>query len=88
MVPVCVTRVKDIRVRPVCFKGYMPTGETLWQIRNRVMDALESGEDSMGFCVECGAEAYGVEPDARKYECESCGARAVYGAEELLLMMA
>ena len=52
------------------------------------MDALESGEDSMGFCVECGAEAYGVEPDARKYECESCGARAVYGAEELLLMMA
>jgi hypothetical protein len=26
-----------------------------------------------------------VEPDARKYECESCGANSVYGAEELLM---
>jgi hypothetical protein len=46
--------------------------------------AAESGED-MGFCVKCGAEAYGVEPDARKYECDECGAEAVYGVEELLL---
>lgn len=53
----------------------------------QVMDAVESGED-MGFCLACGAEAYGVEPDARKYECEECGARKVYGAEELLLMVA
>ncbi|MBW4025669.1 MAG: hypothetical protein HIU92_21585 [Proteobacteria bacterium] len=26
-----------------------------------------------GFCIRCGAEAEGVEPDAREYECESCG---------------
>jgi hypothetical protein len=26
----------------------------------------------------------GVEPDARNYECEACGERAVYGAQELL----
>jgi hypothetical protein len=52
----------------------------------QVMDAVESGED-MGFCLACGAEAYGVEPDARKYECEDCGANKVYGAEELLLMV-
>ena len=26
-------------------------------------------------------------PRARKYECEACGERAVYGAEELLLMV-
>ena len=43
-------------------------------------------EDSGGYCVECKEEAYGVEPDARKYTCDSCGASAVYGAEELLLM--
>jgi hypothetical protein len=49
------------------------------------MEALESGEH-MGFCLACGAEAYGVEPDARKYECEACGAKKVYGAEELLIM--
>jgi predicted RNA-binding Zn-ribbon protein involved in translation (DUF1610 family) len=51
-----------------------------------VMSAVESG-DSVGFCVACGAEAYGVEPDARKYKCESCGQAKVYGAEELLMMM-
>ena len=39
-----------------------------------------------GFCTACGAEAYGVEPDAHEYECEECGAMAVYGAGELVLM--
>ena len=53
---------------------------------DRIMEAVESGED-MGFCLACGDEAYGVEPDARKYECESCGASKVYGAEELLMMV-
>ena len=52
----------------------------------QIIDAVESGED-MGFCLACGDEAYGVEPDARKYECESCGKEKVYGAEELLLMV-
>ena len=42
-------------------------------------------EDSMGLCVACGAEACQVEPDAREYECERCGADAVYGAEEVVL---
>ena len=42
-------------------------------------------DDYMGICVACGYEQEGVEPDARKYECESCGANAVYGAEELLM---
>lgn len=53
---------------------------------DRIIAAAESGED-MGFCLACGDEAYGVEPDARKYECESCGKDKVYGAEELLLMV-
>ena len=39
-----------------------------------------------GFCTACGEEAYGVEPDARGYQCECCGAKKVYGAEELLFM--
>jgi hypothetical protein len=50
-----------------------------------VMAAVEAG-DGAGFCMACGAEAYGVEPDARKYECEECGAFKVYGAEEVLMM--
>ncbi|HMD61047.1 MAG TPA: hypothetical protein VKG78_06430 [Opitutaceae bacterium] len=44
--------------------------------------------DNPGFCTRCGAEADGVEPDARNYPCESCGEDGVHGAEELLLMMA
>ena len=44
------------------------------------------GMDNPGFCIECGFEQDGCEPDAEKYECELCGERAVYGAELLLLM--
>lgn len=47
-------------------------------------DDFSNGD--MGGCLSCGELAYGVEPDARKYECEVCGEHSVYGAEELLLM--
>jgi DNA-directed RNA polymerase subunit RPC12/RpoP len=42
-------------------------------------------ESTEGFCVHCGAQASGVEPDARRYKCEDCGENRVYGLEELLL---
>ena len=48
-----------------------------------IMRAVESG-DYIGFCRNCGAEHYCIEPDARNYECEECGAHEVFGAEELL----
>jgi hypothetical protein len=54
----------------------------------RIQDAVHRGHttlDNPGFCIHCGFEADGVEPDARKYECESCGEAGVYGADELLL---
>ena len=54
--------------------------------REQVMTAVESG-DWIGICITCGYEQEGVEPDARKYKCEDCGERKVYGAEELLLAM-
>jgi hypothetical protein len=50
-----------------------------------VMAGIESG-DSVGYCLACGAENYGVEPDARRYPCEECEELKVYGAEELLLL--
>jgi hypothetical protein len=52
---------------------------------SRIMEAVEA-DDHLGFCKACGAEAYGVEPDARNYDCEECGAAQVFGAEELLMM--
>jgi hypothetical protein len=58
---------------------------------DRVTEAIErahSSLDNPGFCIRCGAEAEGVEPDARKYECNSCSEPGVYGAEELLLYLA
>lgn len=51
---------------------------------DRVMAAVECG-DYVGFCLKCGAEQEGVEPDAERYECDECGQWAVYGAEEILL---
>jgi hypothetical protein len=42
-------------------------------------------DDCIGFCRKCGEEQSGCEPDARNYTCESCGAKEVFGAEELLL---
>ena len=49
-----------------------------------VLEAATSGE-SAGFCIACGAQTDGVEPDAREYRCDECGQPTVYGAEELLL---
>jgi hypothetical protein len=54
---------------------------------DRVIAAVEE-DDGIGFCLECGEEARLVEPDARRLTCECCGKPRVYGAEELLLMMA
>jgi hypothetical protein len=42
--------------------------------------------DDPGFCIACGHEQGGCEPDARRYQCEACGERQVYGAEELALI--
>ncbi len=52
-----------------------------------VIAAVEA-DDLIGFCLACGDEVRPHEPDARKQECESCGAFKVYGAEELLMMLA
>jgi hypothetical protein len=54
----------------------------------RVMDAANRRRttlDDPGFCLHCGADAEGVEPDAQEYECEICGETSVYGAEEILM---
>ena len=52
--------------------------------QEQVMAAIQS-DDYIGFCIDCGAEAHNVEPDARKYKCEACGNMSVFGAEEILL---
>ena len=61
------------------------TAERVTQAVERRLTSL----DDPGFCLACGAEvAEGCEPDAQQYECESCGASTVYGAEEILIAIA
>jgi len=53
----------------------------------RIVEACErraGSLDNPGICLACGADVEGVEPDARRYACEVCGERQVYGVEELL----
>ncbi len=52
---------------------------------DQIIEAMDS-DDSTGFCLACGEQAYGIEPDAHGYTCDSCGQPKVYGAEELLMM--
>jgi len=48
-----------------------------------IIEACER-DDGTGFCIACGQERMYCEPDARNYECESCGEFKVFGAQELL----
>lgn len=59
-------------------------GATQWKPSIELAMALS--HDMAGFCLACGETADGVEPDARRYTCECCGADKVYGPEELALM--
>jgi hypothetical protein len=55
---------------------------------DRIEEAAKSqmfGTENPGFCIKCGEEHDGCEPDAREYECDFCGLPTVYGACELLL---
>lgn len=56
-------------------KQYMPS-----------MKLLMALGDYGGFCLACGEDTDGIEPDGRGYECPSCGEKKVYGREELVLM--
>ena len=56
----------------------------------RVMNAVERRETDLenpGFCLACGEEQEGCEPDARNYQCDSCEKHQVFGAEEILFML-
>jgi len=56
----------------------------------RVLGAIKDYElslDNPGFCISCGEDADGCEPDAEFYECECCGAPSVFGAMEVALML-
>lgn len=55
--------------------------------RDRVELSLQHTASHPGFCLACGEDADGCEPDAEHYECEMCGANAVCGAEVALTLV-
>jgi hypothetical protein len=61
-------------------------GQTRYRFELTESEFREHSEECGGFCIACGEEVYGDEPDARGYECEACEEPKVYGAEELMMM--
>lgn len=53
----------------------------------RLAEEQMFGTANYGLCLNCGEEADGCEPDARKYTCECCGEQQVYGATEVVMMI-
>ena len=55
----------------------------------RLLEAVQEqmfGTENPGFCIKCGEERDGCEPDARNYPCDAGCGNTVFGASELLLM--
>jgi hypothetical protein len=66
--------------------GKTSKGTDYYRFEMNETEFVGCDDNSEGCCVFCGETAYGVEPDARKYVCESCEKPGVYGMQELLLM--
>jgi hypothetical protein len=56
-------------------------------LKTFAVEELEQADaDMAGFCLACGAWRDGCEPDARRYECEECGLKMVFGTGEIAIM--
>jgi hypothetical protein len=53
---------------------------------HKLTNIMFSDMSGAGWCLACGRDTDGVEPDARKYTCDSCGEKKVYGIPELVMM--
>ena len=54
---------------------------------DEVLEAVQEDRNA-GFCIVCGEEHYGVEPEVRRFQWDKgCGPTG-YGAEELLMRLA
>lgn len=50
-----------------------------------LIEESETGLGNPGICLACGEETEGCDPDAERYECDCCGKKTVFGAEQALL---
>lgn len=61
-------------------------GASMSACKFSLAELRQADEDQEGFCIECGEPRECCEPDAREYPCSACGALAVYGAQEIVIM--
>jgi hypothetical protein len=57
---------------------------------DRVFSAAQDsmfGMGTTGFCLACGSDQEGCEPDMKNGKCEACEERKIMGAEDLLIML-
>ena len=62
------------------------TGKPVRFFNMREAEYHAMDNDGTGLCLACGAGRGCCEPDARNYECESCGEKRVFGVPELFMM--
>lgn len=65
----------------------LPPGWTLDAVMEEVKECM-FGMANTGICYACGDLQEGCEPDAQRYECNSCGERRVYGTEHIFITSA
>ena len=65
--------------------GTTKSGKTFHKFELTDAEYHHLDENYTGLCVFCGDEIDQCEPDARLRECEGCGGRGGYGANELLM---
>lgn len=76
---------KSLRGTTSCRLGPLTSFTVVTKLKLTLEEITKADDSCSGFCIECHEEQCGVEPDARKYLCESCGCRTVYGAAQLVL---
>jgi Zn finger protein HypA/HybF involved in hydrogenase expression len=78
------TATRAIKHNPKNVTTYLAkSGKTMY--RPSIEYGMALMHDDCGFCLACGNDQQGVEPDARQYACDHCGESKVYGIEELAL---
>lgn len=53
---------------------------------DRLLEAATDENEEFGFCILCGTQVAGIEPDIRHSPCPDCGEHTVYGVDELIFM--
>ena len=54
-------------------------------LKLRLSDVINADDECIGFCVDCGCDSEGCEPDLCRGKCPSCGQHQLYGIQQIML---